>query len=335
MTKRLFFAATFLAASPAFASPFVVRTSRPNYAETEVARPLAIQKEWAEYTLSYTFREVTQYTDYDGNVEDLDYTYTISMLTADLRYGFTRNLSIYMSIPYHVGTTRDGGNDGAGTVTESGMGDVRFGFLWQLLNREKGSNLSSVALQLDTKQPSGNESPGAPGNRHLMLGTGTTNAGFMLHAKQRLGPVALLGRVGYTHKFSAVTMWVRDEEGPFGLNGRFKPGNELSAGASAIVQPIRLAAVIGGVDYISRAPSSVGATSDGINPASDLDEIPDSDFEALNASAKLLLEPSVNWDFGLGVTVPVMSRNSGMFFPMEDLSQSYGTTFTGSATFRW
>lgn len=316
-------------------SPFRVRTSRPNYSESEVARPLVLQKEWAEFGLSYRFKQVTQVTDLDGEVHDADYTYTLSWLTLDARYGFTRNLTMYMSIPFSVYSTREGGADGEGTVTESGMGDVRFGFLWQVLARERGSMLSSVAVQLDTKQPSGNESPGAPGNRHLPLGTGTTNAGVYLHAKQRVGPVAAVLHGGYTHKFSAVTMWVRDLEGPLGLNGRFKPGDEIRAGGRLVVQPLALVALEGGADYVSRMPSAIGASSNHVSPGDGLVEIRGSDFEALHANVRLLVEPGVNWDFALGASIPVMSRNSGVFFPLEDLSESFGTTLVGSAIFRW
>ena len=56
---------------------------------------------------------------------------------------------------------------------------------------------------------------------------------------------------------------------------------------------------------------------------------------ALNASFRLLIEPSVNWDFSVGAQIPVMSRNSGALFPLEDVSESYGTTLVAGAIFRW
>ena len=319
-------------------SPFRVRTSRPNYAESEVARPLALQKEWAEFALTYRYREVTQFTDLDGEVQDADYTYQHSWLTLDARYGFTRNLTMYMSIPYAINSYTRGPRDGelsSSGVVDNGMGDVNFGLLWQVVNRESASTLSSVGIQFDTKQPSGNESAGAPGDRHMPLGTGTTNAGLHLHAKQRVGPVAAALRVGYVYKFSAVTMWVRDLEGPLGLNGRFKPGNEITAGGRLILQPIQWVALEGGADYVSRENAAVGPTSDEVSPGEDLVEMRDTEFEALNASARLLIEPSVNWTFVVGAQVPVMSRNSQAFMPLEDLSQSYGTTIIGSTIFRW
>lgn len=319
-------------------SPFRVRTSRPNYAESEVARPIVLQKEWAEFGFTYRYREVTEFTDVDGEVHDGDYRYQHSWLTFDARYGFTRNLTMYMSIPYSVNTYFRGRIDGEpnrSSILDNGMGDVNFGLLWQVAHRERASMLSSVAIQFDTKQPSGNESAGAPGDRHLPLGTGTTNASIHLHAKQRIGPIAAVVNAGYVHKFSAVTMWVRDEEGPLGLNGRFKPGNEIRAGGRLIVQPIQWVGLEGGADYISRGPSAIGPTSDEVSPGEDVVEIRDSDFEALNATARLLVEPSVNWTFVVGAQVPLMSRNSQAFFPLEDLSQSYGTTIVGSTIFRW
>lgn len=326
-----------IGASSAHASdgPFRVRTSRPEYAREEVARPVTLQKEWLELGLSYAYRDVTQYTDKDGEVRDADYDYRMSWLSLDARYGFTKNMTIFMSLPVSVYSERSGGNSSDGTVTESGLGDVRFGVQWQAFQRSSAKSLTSVAVQWDMKQPSGSESPGAPGDRHLLLGTGTTNTGLKVFAKQRVGPVAAIANVGYTHKFSAVTMWVRDTEGPAGLNGRFKPGDELTAGLHGLVQPIRFLAVDVGADYVNRAESSVGASSNGINPAANLETIPDSDFEALNASGRLIVQANTNWDFIGGVSFPVMSRNSGVFFPLEDLSQSYGTTFTGAVMFRW
>ena len=317
-------------------SPFRVRTSRPSYAEQEVARPLALQKEWAEFGLTYQFKEVTQFTDSEGNVEDATYTYTHSWLTLDARYGFTRNLTMYMSLPYSAYSTLEADNDDADASTR-GLGDVHFGFVWQVLNKQPSPKaLTSVVLQLDTKQPSGNESVGAPGNRHLPLGTGTTNAGLSVAAKQRVGPVAAIVRAGYVHKFSGTNMWVRDIDAPtIGLNGRFKPGNEITAGGHLILQPISLIAVQGGADYVNRGEAAIGATSDSISPGDDVVALKDTDFEALNASVRLFIEPSINWDFIVGFSTPVMSRNSQAFMPLEDLTQSYGNTITGSAIFRW
>ncbi len=324
-----------LTATPAWAgqSPFRIRTSRPAYPGMEVARPITLQKEWAEYGLTYQFRDVSEVTDADGNVDDADYEYRLSWLTLDARYGFTRNLTLFMSLPFSVASERVGGDDGEGTITESGLGDVRFGFTWQAFHREGASTLTSLGVTWDTKQPSGQEAPGAPGSRHLTLGTGTTNTGLTLHAKQRVGPVAAVARAGYVHKFSAVTMWVRDLE--TGYNGRFKPGDELSTGLHLTIQPIRFAALTAGADYVRRMESAVGASSNDISPANDLETIEDSDFEALSASGRVIVQAGENWDLAGGVSIPLMSRNSGLFFPLEDLTQSYGTTFTGSLLFRW
>ncbi len=322
-----------LATASAEAGPFRVRTSRPGYADTEVARPVTLQKEWAEFGLTYQFRDVTQYTDADGNAHDASYHYTMSWLTLDARYGFTKNLTMWMSIPFSVFSNLEGEPTDS-SVTAFGMGDVRFGATWQVVAREAKSSMTSVAVQFDTKQPSGNESPGAPGDRALLLGTGTTNAGLKVIAKQRVGPVAVVANAGYTHKFSAVTMYLRDDQAN-GLNGRFKPGDELTAGAHVIVQPLRLVAADLGADYVNRSNASAGHSASGWNPGADLQTIPDSGFEALNVSAKGIVQLSQNWDVVGGASFPVMSKNSDYWFPMEDLSQSYGLTVTGALFFRW
>lgn len=371
MTKKLLFAAALLVAAPVLAaetepakkeegttqapppesvppapaedpkpgkigqSPFRIRTSRPNYSENEIGRALALQKEWAEFGLTWRAREVTEVTDADGNVNDAGYTYMHSWVTFDARYGFTRNLTMYMSMPYMVMSTLTG-VENEGNIQETGLGDVHFGLVWQVLHKSKAKSLTSVVVQWDTKQPSGNESSGGPGDRHLPLGTGTTNLGMYVAAKQRVGPIAATVRAGYVHKFSAVSMLVRDTDAAtLGLNGRFKPGNEITASGALLVQPINLLALEGGATYVSRMPVAIGPTSNAISPGDDLEEIRGSEFEALNANVRLLVEPSVNWDFIVGVSVPVMSRNSGNFFPLEDVSQSYGTTLVTSAIFRW
>ena len=315
-------------------SPFRVRTSRPSYPEAIVARPLTLEKEWAEFGLTYAFRDVTQYSDSEGELHDTAYDFRYSWLNFDARYGFTKNMTFFMSIPFSVMSERTGGNDGEKSVSGTGMGDIRFGMTWQPYLRTSENALTALSLTWDTKQPSGNESAGAPGNRALLLGTGTTNTSLVLHAKQRIGPVAAVANAGYTHKFSAVTMWVRDTT-VNGLNGRFKPGDEITAGLHLQAQPIRLAALDVGADYVNRMESKVGASSNGVSPGNGLQTIPDSDFEALNASARVVIQPSVNWDFVVGASHPVMSRNSGVLFPLEDLSQSYGTTFNGGVLFRW
>ena len=124
MTKTLLFAAALLAAAPALAaetgpakktgegvnqapppenvppappeedkgsgkigqSPFRIRTSRPNYSEAEIGRPLVLQKEWAEFALTHRVREVTEVTDAEGNTQDAGYTYVPSWVTFDARY---------------------------------------------------------------------------------------------------------------------------------------------------------------------------------------------------------------------------------------------------------
>ena len=195
MKKFLWITAALLTPSLARANPLVVRTSRPNYSETEVGRPVVLAKEWAEFTLGYQTRTVTQFTDANGKVQNADYKYRLSWLNLGMRYGFTRNLSLFLEIPYSIGTTRTGGADGNAPIRANGMGDASFGFAWQVFERERASSLTSVAVQWDTKQPSGNESPGEIGNRRIPLGTGTTNTGFRLLAKQRLGPIAAVGAV--------------------------------------------------------------------------------------------------------------------------------------------
>jgi hypothetical protein len=60
-----------------------------------------------------------------------------------------------------------------------------------------------------------------------------------------------------------------------------------------------------------------------------------SNYEGLNASVRGILDLNTNWQGTLGVSLPVMSRNSGYFMPLEDLTPSYGTTLSGSLAFRW
>jgi hypothetical protein len=329
-------AAGLFVTAPVEAGPLVVRTSRPAYADTEIARPLTIAKEWAEFTLDYRFRDVSRVTGPNGKIHPAGYRYRMSWLTLGMRYGFTRDLTLFLDVPYSVGSQRTGAAPGdTRTIHATGMGDTRFGFGWQVYAREREAALTSVALQVDTKQPSGDGSAAAGGARSIELGTGTANLGLAVAGKQRLGPCAAVARAGYVHKFSAVAGWAPDHDAPSGFAARVKPGDEIDASVHVLAQALRRGELEAGLDYVHRENAAVGHTSRGLDPAAGLKTVAGSGFQALNASGRVIVEPDLHWSFSGGVAFPLMSRNSGFYFPLEDLSQSYGTTFLGSATFRW
>ena len=332
----------------ASADPFVIRTSRPDYPNAEVARPLILEKEWLEFSLALDTKSVTQFTDADGNVRDADYDFSRSVVRADIRYGLTSKWNVFLSIPYIVSTSVE---TAAGvTAKDRGLGDLKLGVEWEFFGRRE-KRITSAVLRVWTKQASGTEARGSLGDNHIILGTGTTDLGVMVLAKQQLPFVAVYGRAGYVRKFSDIVQYVFDDTNGGGLNGRFKLGDEIILGGSFLIQPTlavpsglrdKVGAESWGpvgllidVQYSIRDNAAIGPTSDDLFGGGDLSTLAETGGNYLDMTAKLLLEPTTNWTLALGATIPLASQNSDRLWPLEDQTPSYGVTYNGSLLFRW
>lgn len=324
----------------ASAQPFVVRTSRPDYPAYEAARPLVLEKEWLELSVDFGTKSVDQFTDSNGDVHDADYLFNRSLATLNIRYGLTSRWNMFLSVPYVVSTSVE---TAAGVdTTDHGLGDLRVGADWEIYRRRE-KKVSSAVLRMWTKQASGNEARGSLGQNHIILGTGTTDLGVMVLAKQQLPFSAVHARAGYVRKFSDIVQYVFDETNGGGLNGRFKLGDEVVLGAGAIIQPEiplgdRTTGLLGlalDAQYSLRQDAKIGPTSDDLFGGSDLDTLPDTGGSYFDVSARLLVEPTTNWTLSAGAVIPVMSQNSDRLWPLEDQNPSYGVTYTGTLAFRW
>lgn len=357
--------------APAVASagPFVIRTSRPDYPNKEAERPLILEKEWLELSLSFEMKDtlgdgglqgVTEYTDADGNVHDANYEYQRQVATFELRYGLTSHWNLWFTLPYITYTSIE--TAAGASIQEHGLSDLKLGADWEFYGRRNGSVTSAVA-RFWTKQASGTEARGAAGQPHIVLGTGTTDIGGMVLAKQTLPFSAVNVRVGYIHKFSDVVQYVFDETNGGGLNGRFKPGDDIILGGGVIVQPgipvpkkwtkytggktVGLVGLAVDAQYTIRDSAMVGKTSNGFLPGigdckNDLGEtepcmkdVADSDGEYFDLFPRLLIEPTGNWTLALGAQIPLLSRNSDRIWPIEEHSPSYAINYTGTLFFRW
>lgn len=324
----------------ASADPFVIRTSRPDYAAYEAARPLTLEKEWLELGVLFDSKSVNQYTDSSGEVHDATYQFNRNVANLSIRYGLTSRWNLFMHIPFVVSTAVE---TGAGVeARDSGLGDLKLGADWEMYGKREPS-VTSVVLRVWTKQASGNEARGSLGDTHIILGTGTTDLGAMVLAKKQLPMSAVHARAGYIRKFSDIVQYVFDETNGGGLNGRIKLGDEVVVGAGGVFQPEitlgeRTTGMFGlAVDaqYSIKQDAAVGKTGNNVFGAGELERVPDSGGSYLDASARLLIEPSANWTVALGATVPIMSQNSDRLWPLEDQNPSYGVTYNANALFRW
>lgn len=317
----------------AHAAGFQAKTMRAPLSAVEVERPLVIGRGWLEFGLGVDAKPATGQWTPEGRPEAFDHArwlYTTERI--DIRYGIARRGELYWSVPFHYVRLT---NDDLGTdISDFGIGDPRMG--WKLEWLRRNAPLTSVITDLQFKVPTGSESPdsyiGGPNNMtNFLLSTGTADAGLAVRGKQQLGPAAITAGVGYVYRFSGVVQYaIETEEQQF--LGRFKPGNELQLTAEPAVQlgPVHLAAE---VSYRVREASRVGTTSGGLIPDAHLQPIQDSDGASLDVTPAVTLNLTRGVDIRGAVGIPLAGED--LLFPFEQITPTYGYTYSGSVELRY
>ncbi|MSQ01352.1 MAG: hypothetical protein EXR71_05580 [Myxococcales bacterium] len=327
--------AMFAAVVPsAGAAGFQVKTMRAPLSAVEVERPLIIGKGWFEGSFGYEHKFADGAWSADGEAHQWDgaqWLYTTERL--GIRYGITRSSELYWDVPFHYVRLV---NPDLGTDTASfGIGEPKFGWKLELFNRAIPT--TSLVLDVQYKMPTGQETAGTyVGGPNTVatfpMSTGQADLAVFARAKQQLGPIAIEASVGYIHRFSGVSQFVVEVD-QYQFSGRFRPGNEVRAELSPMLQmgPI---AIRGDAVYRNWSAASVGTTSGGFFVDEQLDVIGGSDGWSFDAGGGLVINASRGVDILASAMVPIRGEDL-TFFPLESISPTRGPTLSTSVELRY
>lgn len=315
------------------AAGFQAKTMRAPLSAVEVERALVIGRGWLEFGLGADVKPATGQWSADGEAvpfDDARWLYTTQRL--DIRYGIARRGELWWSVPFHYVRLQ---NERLGTDTSDfGIGDPKMG--WRREWIRKDAPTRSVITDLEFKVPAGGESPGTYiGGPNAMTGfilsTGTADAGLSVRGKQQIGPAAVTAGVGYLHRFSGVVQYAIETDQQQFL-GRFKPGDELRVSVEPAVQigPVHVAAE---ALFRHRQASMVGTTSGGLLPDAHLKPIAETDGVSLDVKPAVTLNLTRGVDIQGAVGIPLMGED--LLFPFEEITPTYGITYSGTVEFRY
>ncbi len=331
-------------APSALAGGFGEKTMRAPMPTTEVERSLILPRGWVETKVDFEQKVATASWNSAGERVDFDHStwlYRTERLTLSLGYG--PHSEMWFSVPFHQARLTQDRPDVPADYTQvdirdNSIGDPKVGWRVEILRTE--APLTSVVFNTYWKGPAASEAPGTfiggPLNvQGFVFTTGTPDAYFGVAAKRQFGPASFTLNAGYMRRFSSTVQYLIELENMQFL-GRIAPGDELQVDTDLTVQagPVALHA---GTRGKTRAETRVGTTSGGIGvlrpdkPCGEgvdrgcLRPLAGSGGAALdvNVSAQFMLSRGL--DFHVGANIPVVGEDF-MFFPIEDLHPTAGTT---------
>ena len=202
-----------------------------DYPSSEVERPITLSKGWAEFMVGYSYRSSDSFFDDDGSRTDGLYDFVENTIELALRYGWTRNLTLGLTLPYAF---KEFSNDEGLEMSGHGLGDGSFWLTYQALHR--ADPLSSVAFRFRAEFPMGNESPGGFSNDTLeviLFGRGVYSLHGSVLGKKQLADFAFLAEAGYTVRLPGTVMYVA---GVQGQAGRIDFGDEVFLNGAVLWQ---------------------------------------------------------------------------------------------------
>ncbi len=316
------------------AAGFQIKTMRAPLSAVEVERPLVIGKGWLELGLGYDHKEADGAWTADGQAlqwSGARWLYTTERLS--VRYGISRSGELYWDVPFHYVRLT---NDDLGTDTSSfGIGEPRFGWKLELFNRAIPT--TSLIVDLQYKMPTGTEAAGTyVGGPNTVVGfpmsTGQADLAGFVRGKQQFGPFALAGSVGYVHRFSGVSQFVV-EVSEYQFSGRFKPGSEIRAELSPMLQ-LGPVALHGDAVFRQWFSASLGTTAGGFFVDENLDVVEGSDGWSFDAGGGVVVNATRGVDILASAMVPIRGEDL-YFFPLEGISPTRGVTFSTSVELRY
>ncbi len=163
--------ACFFVATWAHAGGFDKVASQIEYPDKAIERPVGLTKGWWEFNLGYSFFYSEDF--YNGDEESVDGMFELreSQFDLSIRFGWTRNLTLGLRIPYTMRNFKDRITDIHSE--EESLGDGSLWATWQFLSREDPT--TSLALRFKMHAPTGNESPGSLPRRSQLISSDPTD----------------------------------------------------------------------------------------------------------------------------------------------------------------
>ncbi len=345
---RLVLAATFsltmiLAPNSASAGMFGEKTMRQPLPTQAVERSLILPRGWVEVQLDFEQKTSTSSWNSDGSRDQWQHSrWSYRTQRATFTLGFAKRANLWFDFPVHqarLTQDREGvAADQQTDIRDASIGDPRAGWIIELFNQE--SPTASVAFEGWYKGAAANEAPGTyiggPLNVNgFVFTTGTPDVYLGFGAKKQLGPLGLEAHAGYKHRFSATVQYLIELENSQ-FAGRMKPGHQFLVDTKVQLQLGPVAPYVGSRG-LTRGEAAVGTTSGGpgvIRPDKQLRKLSGSGGSQLDLVAGLQLNASRGFDVTLGANLPLIGEDF-MFFPIEDLHPTAGTTLFGSVEIRY
>lgn len=286
-----------------------------------VDRPLVLGKGWFEASLGVDFKRATGSWTNEGEAVEWDNTsWTYTTQLAGVRYGVTRDVEVYATLPFHYVQLWTAALQNPAAF---GLGEPTVGARYQLFTRQIPT--SSVLLDLELKLPTSSEVAGTyVGGVNMRdgfaLSTGQADLALFARGKQQFGPFAVVADLGFVERLSGLGNFVVFV-GETAIEGRFKPGSEVRANVSPMLQ---LGALVlrGDLGYRQWFPATVTGT--GAEPASEV--VPDSDGWSVDGGGAAIVAVSRHVDLEFSINAPIRGE-SLPFFPLEHLSPTRGVTY--------
>lgn len=321
-----------------FSAAFQTKTMRSDMPLTEVERALVLGKGWLEFGFDYSAKFTMGAFDDSYRYKKWDNGTLFSYHTAklEINYGITRNCELYIHLPYLIENLR---NDFGTNTTSYGFGDMNAGWLFQIYRSAPDKELVSIATRLFMKGPSGEESPGTYFGGPLDFSrfintTACYNLGGGIEGKMKFHHLALQLKGGYITKFSSDAMYVADMVYRW-TNGRIDPGDEIYGSIGILNQLTRLICLGLDFDASYHFKTRIGTSSSRPIPSMKLDPVEGSEGLFLFAYPRIVLNLKQCLDLHLFGGVPIIGRNSDLFWPIEELSPSAGYTAGVNLYFRY
>ena len=300
----------------------------------QIERPLVLGKGWLEIGLGVDRKVATGAWGPMGQPVEWEpgtrFTYDTHRM--DLRYGLSRRVELTAQLKTHWVEWEQPG--AAADLEQFGIGDPRFGVVFEAF-RAQGP-LTSLVFVGNIKGAAANESPGdidgdpSTFSRFVMT-TGTSDLELGVRGKHQLGPMAITLDAAGVYRSSDVTQYMADPQHP-GFNQRIQPGSLGRVGAELLLQ-LGPVACSGGAVLTARSATRVGSTAPGLFPARNLRVLDGSEGIAVDARAATIVHLSRRIDAIVGVQVPMLGED-WMYFPIEDLHPTRGTTTSATLALR-
>lgn len=322
----------FFSLSTAAQAGFGEKTMRAPMPAHSVDRGLILPRGWFEVELGASQKTSTSSWDSSGQRVAWDHSkwlYKTENLKMTLGMGHRSNL--WFEVPWHQArldhvATAGVGGDSDWSIKDASVGDTRFG--WTVVLTDDEESGTTAAFESWYKGPTAAESPGTfiggPLNvQQFVFTTGTPDMYLGFAAKVRGGPVAATARVGYVRRFSSNVQYLIELDNTQ-FAGRIQPGDQLrfELNGQAQAGPIELHA---SVDGLLRGQVRVGTSSGGVAPNRQLYALEGSDGAQMDLAFGAVVNANRAVDLGVDMRLPVMGEDL-MFFPIEDLHPTAGTT---------